>query len=125
LNSPDGAPAQVEPQKIYFGIRHHSGVIVGVLDPSGAIRTLPARHDLFNHSPTGFEWGYHGSGPAQLALAILADLLKDDRLAVSFHQDFKRRVVALCQRDHWFITAEEAEAFVDIGTADRNGEMPF
>lgn len=24
-----------------------------------------------NHSPTGFAWGYGGSGPAQLALAVL------------------------------------------------------
>ena len=32
--------------------------------PSQAVR---------NHSPTGFAWGYGGSGPAQLALAILID----------------------------------------------------
>ena len=25
------------------------------------------------HSPTGFEWGYLGSGPADLALSLLAD----------------------------------------------------
>lgn len=24
-----------------------------------------------NHSPDGFNWGYYGSGPAQLALAIV------------------------------------------------------
>jgi hypothetical protein len=24
-----------------------------------------------NHSPTGFEWGYYGSGPSQLSYAIL------------------------------------------------------
>ena len=32
-------------------------------------RKLNPRLDLFNHSPTGFEWGYGGSGPAQTALA--------------------------------------------------------
>ena len=32
-------------------------------------RRLNPRLDLWNHSPTGFEWGYSGSGPAQLALA--------------------------------------------------------
>jgi len=33
-------------------------------------RPSPApRSDLRNHSPNGFEWGYSGSGPAQLALA--------------------------------------------------------
>jgi len=30
---------------------------------------LNPRLDLWNHSPSGFERGYHGSGPAQLALA--------------------------------------------------------
>lgn len=38
---------------------------------------LPMRNDLRNHSPTGAEWGYGGSGPAQLALAILSDALGD------------------------------------------------
>jgi hypothetical protein len=36
---------------------------------------LPIRLDLRNHSPTGFEWGYRGSGAAQLSLAILADYI--------------------------------------------------
>jgi hypothetical protein len=29
--------------------------------------------EVWNHSPDGFEWGYGGSGPAQLALAILLE----------------------------------------------------
>lgn len=29
---------------------------------------------LCNHSPDGFSWGYGGSGPAQLALAIMLEL---------------------------------------------------
>jgi hypothetical protein len=41
-------------------------------------RSLNPRLDLWNHSPTGFEWGYAGSGPSQLALAMLADHLGDD-----------------------------------------------
>lgn len=32
---------------------------------------LPLYLEEINHSPTGFEWGYNGSGPAQLAYAIL------------------------------------------------------
>lgn len=46
-----------------------------------------------NHSPTGFAWGYCGSGPAQLALAILlreTNCLEAERL----YQDFKRQVIA-------------------------------
>src|SRR5262245_49154026 len=31
--------------------------------------------EIRRHSPTGFEWGYSGSGPAQSALAILLHVL--------------------------------------------------
>ena len=27
-----------------------------------------------NHSPDGFSWGYGGSGPAQLALAVMLEI---------------------------------------------------
>ena len=43
----------------------------------GQEQPLPLHLDLRNHSPTGFEWGYPGSGPAQLALAMCAELVDD------------------------------------------------
>ena len=52
---------------------------------------LPLRLDLDNHSPDGFAWGYGGSGPAQLALALLADALGDDAEALRLHMRFKWR----------------------------------
>jgi hypothetical protein len=69
---------------------------------------LPLRLDLVNHSPTGFEWGYGGSGPAQLALAILADYLKDDARAVQLHQSFKWVCIARLPRNGpWSLTGRE------------------
>ncbi len=50
---------------------------------------------VYNHSPDGFNWGYGGSGPAQLALAILLEAGVDDGAAYLRHQDFKREFVAL------------------------------
>ncbi len=48
---------------------------------------------IHNHSPDGFMWGYGGSGPAQLALAIL--LLYTDRdVAIKNYQIFKHEVIA-------------------------------
>ncbi len=45
---------------------------------------------LHNHSPDGFNWGYSGSGPAQLALAIVLKLTgKSDG-----YQDFKFKIIA-------------------------------
>jgi len=60
--------------KVYSGKRGADANTV-IVRRSGSTssrpRALRLRSDLFNHSPTGFEWGYGGSGPAQLALAIL------------------------------------------------------
>src|SRR5207245_2139417 len=68
---------------------------------------LDPRLDLWNHSPTGFEWGYGGSGPAQLALALLADHLGDDDQAVNLHQDFKRTVIEHLPYHGWTLTGDQ------------------
>ena len=48
---------------------------------------------VFNHSPDGFNWGYGGSGPSQLALAIcLGVMLRDE--AVNNYGAFKRAYIA-------------------------------
>jgi len=65
-----------------------------VAAPDGNEEPLDPRADLRNHSPDGFNWGYGGSGPAQLALALLADALGDDAKAQAFYQDFKFKVIA-------------------------------
>ena len=46
-----------------------------------------------NHSPSGFAWGYLGSGPAQLALALLLRATGRER-AEREYQAFKQDVVA-------------------------------
>lgn len=67
---------------------------------------LNPRLDLYNHSPSGFEWGYGGSGPAQLALAILADCIGEE-VALQHYQEFKRTVVAALPHRRWTLTEEE------------------
>lgn len=42
-----------------------------------------------NHSPDGFAWGYGGSGPAQLALAVLLACGAPAPLALRHYQGFK------------------------------------
>lgn len=89
--------------KFYSGKRGSRGADVWVTsDPPGKFGKsyhLPLRLDLRNHSPTGFEWGYGGSGPAQLALALCADAVGDER-ALDVYQYFKFRVVATLS-DAW------------------------
>lgn len=52
-----------------------------------------------NHSPDGFNWGYAGSGPAQLALAICIELdldkyqnFKFDHIATLPQSDFEKEI---------------------------------
>jgi Family of unknown function (DUF6166) len=54
---------------------------------------------LVNHSPTGFAWGYSGSGPSQLALALLYHYTKDRTYALRGYQLFKEEVVAKWPQD--------------------------
>ena len=63
------------------------------------------------HSATGFAWGYGGSGPAQLSLALLMDALGDRDMAMRHYQQFKRTHVAQWG-EQWSITAEAIQFFV-------------
>jgi hypothetical protein len=90
--------------KTYEGRREGCAALVRV---NG--RPLNPRLDLWNHSPTGFEWGYCGSGPAQLALAILADHLSVDRQALDIYQHFKWAVVAELPKNGWTLTSREID----------------
>lgn len=60
---------------------------------------------VINHSPNGFNWGYGGSGPAQLALAILLRFCRKDE-AIKLHQPFKWDVIAKLPADKDFEIAD-------------------
>jgi Family of unknown function (DUF6166) len=101
--------------KTYTGYRRPEGCIVKVYDAGGAERDLKLRLDLRNHSPTGPEWGYSGSGPAQLALALAADVLGDDEAALDVYQAFKFKLVGRLPHDGWSLTEEQLrQAIRDI-----------
>lgn len=72
-------------------------------------KPLNPRFDLRNYSPSGFEWGYGGSGPAQLALAILAEHLGNEGLAEDLHQRFKWAVVATLPHSNWKLISDEID----------------
>lgn len=50
--------------------------------------------EIWNHSPDGFSWGYGGSGPAQLALAILLAFNVSKQTTQMLHQSFKWDIIA-------------------------------
>jgi hypothetical protein len=109
-------------------------------DLNTGVWALDPRLDLANKSPSGFEWGFSGSGPAQTALAILVSHLIDpenhvavlaalgisvlppeeerlglqlhEYLAVRYFQKFKSRVVARLPYEGWELTGEEIERWL-------------
>ena len=92
--------------KTYSGVRTDGGCAVTVADDDGC-RGLDPRFDLRTHSATGFEWGYGGSGPAQLALALAADVLGDDEAAQDVYQRLKFKVVSRLPAEGWTLTEGE------------------
>ena len=90
----------------------------GLLKEVRGVKPLPLRPSLeiANHSPDGFNWGYGGSGPAQLALALVYDAIKQENPTLSLmevrgkalyhYQDFKWKFVC-GWGDTWEITSKD------------------
>lgn len=126
----------------YIGTRSHGTNICTIVvkdHVSGRVYPLPLRLDIVHKSPSGFEWGYLGSGPAQTAFAILSHHLADqarhasvlaalgvpadeippeeerlggtlgDYLALRFFQKFKARVIASLPKEGWELHADEID----------------
>lgn len=102
--------SEVHPSNMVPGSRGKSyrGVVlldgtcpVYVAQPDGIAAKLDPRLDLVSHSPDGFAWGYEGSGPAQLSLALLADALGDDDRALKIYQPFKTYIAGIKIDKEW------------------------
>jgi hypothetical protein len=92
----------------YVGRRTKAGPLVTV---DGEM--LDLRLDLRNHDPTGFEWGYCGSGPAQLALAILAHHCESEDEALDLYQRFKWAVIAELPRPSWTLNTRQIDQAIE------------
>lgn len=98
---------------VYIGYRQ-SGQAIVEKRPDQERLTPERSLELVNHSPSGFEWGYGGSGPAQLALALLLDYTDDEEVALAEYMEFKAKVVSQldCTEPDscWRLTGREIDA---------------
>jgi hypothetical protein len=92
---------------------------VDVHENGRANRKLPKCLDKVNHSPDGFAWGYGGSGPAQLAYAILFDVTCDEDKTQRYYQDYKWAVISQLPREPWTIEADGVLAWLEDAEHDR------
>lgn len=130
--------------KVYFGHRVFTPDNPTWGDPVVAVHDVVTREDARNaeaikpcncrslatvtyHSPDGIDWGYPGSGPADLALSILADYFGETHeqvlealrslwsprsKAAALHQRFKDQFIANEQRDEWQIRADVIDVWL-------------
>lgn len=102
---------KIHPETRYWGKRistcGHQPVYKQLLPDGETVELSPAASQkLINHSPSGFQWSYLGSGPAQLALALLLDVTGNPELAQAYYQDFKFHWVA-SWGEEWSITSRD------------------
>jgi hypothetical protein len=79
-------------------------------EPFDHERSLKVR----NHSPTGFAWGYYGSGPSQLALGILLEETTREE-AERFYMDYKHDVTAGLPKEEgqeWMLTSNDVQEWL-------------
>ena len=102
--------------KTYRGIRRRNQTKVIVEDSreeEEAFVELPQYLDIVNHSPSGFEWGYEGSGPAQLSFALLYDVTKDKEFSLHNYQNYKIDVISRLDETDWMLSAKEVEYWIE------------
>lgn len=97
--------------KTYRGDRTIDGLEVTV---DG--QPLDQRFDLKVVSQDGFEWGYDGEAPAQLALALLADH-SGDQVALAHYDVFMREITANFNNEWEMTSADIGEALENLGIA--------
>lgn len=94
---------------LYHGARLHHGIC----EVYRGEELLDMRRDLIDHTAAGFDWGYKGRGPVQLALALCADALDNDHLAIAVHLDFHQAITSRIELSLWEMTRAEVRALVD------------
>lgn len=92
--------------RLYEGFRRNGRALIRVRDGT----TLRALKHRVHHSPTGFEWGYAGSGPADTARSLLWDVVGRE-VPAGVYQAFKFDVV-VGLRDGWVLTEDSIRAWL-------------
>ena len=115
---------------------HDDIIFIGTISPDGITGTIeyeieqdgwqrrrvPLFLDEVNHSPTGFMWGYTGSGPAQSAYAILRVFSNSEKFARDYHHAFQQDVISrLNKEEGWTFSGEQIDKWFTISILGETG----
>ena len=102
--------------KYIIGLRDKGAVIVSI---DGQTLHPYKSQQVYNHSPSGFEWGYGGSGPCQLALAILLELY-DRQTALAYYKKFKGEFIATASYNGFVISSDSIDEWLEKEKKDES-----
>jgi len=100
---------------MYSGSRHPEGTRVSVREEG------KPRLDLKVSRAEAFDWGYIGTAPRQLALAILSHAIPD-RIAMKYYEDFCRDFVSQWADDGFVVTREEILEWFKLAWRKRHAD---
>ena len=101
--------------RTYHGFRdiHKNPFVTYTLEGSFSALLSPEDSWVVNkHSPDGFEWGYRGSGPAQLALALLLEHYRNG-VPEKYYQEVKSILIGALPEDGWSMDETEIRDTVE------------
>lgn len=75
---------------------------------------------IVRHSPTGFDWGYRGAGPNDLALNILLHFGMSQSQAKTYCRDFMEAFIALMPVEGGTISASTVSEWIASRTEGKN-----
>lgn len=91
--------------KTYIVQRSNRGVHCSVMPDKGSL--YPLRH-LLRHSPDGYEYGYGGSGPSDLARSIVGDMLDRRDPEPRLYRPVVERIISHLEGDGPFFIDEQS-----------------
>lgn len=124
---PDDELRAPDQRIIHFARKPRDLAFPSAIDPGDPVVLLgdaPLARTLCHHSPDGFEFGYGGSGPADLALNILA-LVVSPKEAWHLHQQFKWDFIARAKAGDLLPLSNVREWVAGFYAAERAGDLAY
>lgn len=104
---------------IYRGLRVNG---VQIVTKDGVVLSHKKSCRVWNHSPDGPNWGYAGSGPAQLALMLLMEETSSE-VACALHQRFKRAFVVAWRGDTWSLSSDVIQSWLALAEQEEDSHV--
>jgi hypothetical protein len=98
---------------VYVGIRTRAWCHVWRVGDDGKWRPLRASKRSPHFPSSQWEWGYGGTGPADLAWSLVFDATADREQTDTVFQRVKWAVVSRLNKAHWILSAEELQEAID------------